>query len=53
MKKKLKLTDKRDAFRPFSYPWAFDAFLQSEQMHWLHTEAPAIVTGKQIGRAHV
>ena len=42
MKKKLKLTDKRDSFRPFSYPWAFDAFLQSEQMHWLHTEVPMI-----------
>ena len=42
MKKKLKLTDNRDAFRPFSYPWAFDAFLQSEQMHWLHTEVPLI-----------
>jgi ribonucleotide reductase beta subunit family protein with ferritin-like domain len=42
MKKKLKLTDKRDSFKPFSYPWAFDAFLQSEQMHWLHTEVPMI-----------
>ena len=42
MKKKLKLTDSRDTFRPFSYPWAFDAFLQSEQMHWLHTEVPMI-----------
>ena len=42
MKKKLKLTDKRDSFKPFSYPWAFDAFLQSEQMHWLHTEVPLL-----------
>jgi ribonucleoside-diphosphate reductase beta chain len=40
MKTKLKLTDKRDMFKPFSYPWAFDAFLESEQMHWLHTEVP-------------
>lgn len=42
MKHKLKLTDKRDSFRPFSYPWAFDAFLTSEKMHWLHTEVPLI-----------
>lgn len=41
-KTKLKLTDKRDFFRPFTYPWAFDAFLQSEQMHWLHTELPMV-----------
>jgi ribonucleoside-diphosphate reductase beta chain len=40
MNKKLKLTDKRSSFKPFSYPWAFDAFLMSEKMHWLHTEVP-------------
>ena len=38
--KKLKLLDERQAFRPFSYPWAYDAFLASEQMHWLHSEVP-------------
>lgn len=42
MNKKLKLTDKRDSFKPFSYPWAFDAFLTSEKMHWLHTEVPMV-----------
>jgi ribonucleoside-diphosphate reductase beta chain len=39
-KKKLKLTDERNYYKPFSYPWAFDAFLSSEQMHWLHLEVP-------------
>jgi ribonucleoside-diphosphate reductase beta chain len=42
MKQKLKLTDKRNSFKPFSYPWAFDAFLASEKMHWLHTEVPMV-----------
>jgi len=42
MKTKLKLTDKRSYFKPFSYPWAYDAFLMSEKMHWLHTEVPMI-----------
>jgi ribonucleoside-diphosphate reductase beta chain len=37
---KLKLTDRRDSFKPFSYPWAYDAFVASEQMHWLWTEVP-------------
>jgi len=37
-KNKLKLTDERESFKPFHYGWAYDAWLQSEQMHWLHTE---------------
>jgi ribonucleoside-diphosphate reductase beta chain len=40
VKKRLRLTDTREAFKPFSYPWAYDAFLASEQMHWLHSEVP-------------
>jgi ribonucleoside-diphosphate reductase beta chain len=34
------LTDDRLTFKPFSYPWAYDAWLQHEQSHWLHTEVP-------------
>jgi ribonucleoside-diphosphate reductase beta chain len=41
-KHKLKLTDKRDHFKPFQYPWAYEKFLQSEQMHWLFTEVPML-----------
>lgn len=37
-KNKLKLTDSRTQFRPFSYPWAYDAWLAHERSHWLHTE---------------
>jgi ribonucleoside-diphosphate reductase beta chain len=36
------LTDTRDYFKPFNYPWAYDYWLQSEQSHWLHTEVPLI-----------
>jgi ribonucleoside-diphosphate reductase beta chain len=39
-KKKTKLTESRISFKPFSEPWAFDAWLKSEQSHWLHTEVP-------------
>jgi len=42
MVKKLKLTDARDFYKPFNYPWAFDAFQASEQMHWLWTEVPML-----------
>jgi ribonucleoside-diphosphate reductase beta chain len=39
-KTKLKLTDDRSSFKPFQYPWAYNAWLQHEQAHWLHTEVP-------------
>lgn len=32
------LLDTRTTFKPFAYPWAYDAWLQHEQNHWLHTE---------------
>lgn len=41
-KTKLKLTDKRPYFKPFNYPWAYDAWLMSEQASWLHTEVPMV-----------
>ena len=35
-----RLTDDRNNFKPFNYPWAYDAWLKHEQSHWLHTEVP-------------
>ena len=40
VKQKLKLTDERNFFKPFNYPWAYEAWLKHEQAHWLHTEVP-------------
>lgn len=40
--KELKLTDERNYFKPFTYPWAYEAWLKHEQSHWLHTEVPMI-----------
>lgn len=34
------LFTKRTAYKPFWYPWAYDAFVASEQMHWLAREVP-------------
>jgi ribonucleoside-diphosphate reductase beta chain len=34
------MTDDRNSFKPFNYPWAYDAWLKHEQSHWLHTEVP-------------
>jgi ribonucleoside-diphosphate reductase beta chain len=34
------LFEKRDAYKPFWYPWAYEAFIHSEQMHWLAREVP-------------
>lgn len=37
-----KVTDDRNHFKPFNYPWAYDAWLKHEQSHWLHTEVPML-----------
>jgi ribonucleoside-diphosphate reductase beta chain len=42
MATKLKVTDNRDYFKPFHYPWAYDMWLKHEQSHWLHTEVPML-----------
>ena len=42
MKTKHKLTEERTYFKPFNYPWAYDAWLKHEQSHWLHTEVPLL-----------
>lgn len=41
-KAKPRLHEERTFFKPFTYDWAFDAFKQSEQMHWLWTEVPML-----------
>ena len=42
VKKKTDLTDDRQSFKPFNYPWAYEAWLKHEQIHWLHTEVPML-----------
>jgi ribonucleoside-diphosphate reductase beta chain len=39
-KKKLKLTDERHEFKPYSYPWAFELWEKHESLHWLPKEVP-------------
>ena len=38
--RKARLTEERTYFKPFNYPWAYDAWLKHEQSHWIHTEVP-------------
>jgi len=42
IKQKLKLTDDRQYFKPFTFPWAYEAWLTHEQSHWLFSEVPMI-----------
>ncbi len=37
-----KITDTRNSFKPFNYPWAYDAWLRHEQSHWIHLEVPML-----------
>ena len=34
------LLEARVAYKPFDYPWAYDAWLCQQQMHWLPQEVP-------------
>ena len=45
-----KLTDERTYFKPFNYPWAYEAWLKHEQAHWLHTEVPMLEDEKDWKR---
>jgi ribonucleoside-diphosphate reductase beta chain len=47
IKKATRLTDERTYFKPFNYPWAYEAWLKHEQAHWLHTEVPMAEDVKQ------
>ena len=38
----LNLQEERSHFKPFNYPFAYDAWLKHEQSHWLHTEVPML-----------
>jgi len=40
VKQKHNLLSERSNFKPFNYPWAYNAWLKHEQSHWLHTEVP-------------
>lgn len=45
-----KLIDERNNFKPFNYPWAYEAWLKHEQIHWLHTEVPMLEDEKDWKR---
>ena len=49
-KNNYKLTDERNHFKPFQYPWAYEAWLKHEQIHWLHTEVPMLEDEKDWKR---
>ncbi|MCZ6603893.1 MAG: ribonucleotide-diphosphate reductase subunit beta [Alphaproteobacteria bacterium] len=34
------LLEARVAYKPFEYPWAYDAWLQQQRIHWLPEEVP-------------
>ncbi|MFQ5973243.1 MAG: ribonucleotide-diphosphate reductase subunit beta [Alphaproteobacteria bacterium] len=36
----MSLLDARVAYKPFQYPWAYEAWLQQQRIHWLPEEVP-------------
>lgn len=41
-KNKLRLTDARTTFKPFTHPEFYDYWLMHETMHWIHTEVELV-----------
>ena len=36
----MSLLEERVQYKPFKYPWAYDAWLQQQRVHWLPEEVP-------------
>jgi ribonucleoside-diphosphate reductase beta chain len=36
----MSLLDSKPIYKPFKYPWAYDAWLQQQRIHWLPEEVP-------------
>ena len=36
----MSLLDARTVYKPFQYPWAYDAWLTQHRIHWLPEEVP-------------
>ena len=36
----MSLLDERNYYKPFKYPWAYEAYKKQQQMHWLPDEVP-------------
>ena len=36
----MSLLDDRPVYKPFQYPWAYDAWLTQQRIHWLPEEVP-------------
>ena len=37
---KISLLDTKRIYKPFKYPWAYDAWLQQQRIHWIPEEVP-------------
>ena len=36
----MSLLNARAIYKPFKYPWAYDAWLQQQRIHWIPEEVP-------------
>ena len=36
----MSLLESKPIYKPFTYPWAYDAWLIQQQVHWLPEEVP-------------
>ena len=36
----MSLLNTKRIYKPFQYPWAYDAWLQQQRIHWIPEEVP-------------
>ena len=46
----MSLLDAKPVYKPFHYPWAYDAWLQQQRIHWLPEEVPLADDVKDWGK---
>ena len=46
----MSLLKERIYYKPFEYPWAFDAYDMQQKMHWLPSEVPLAEDVRELER---
>ena len=45
----MSLLDAKPIYKPFRYPWAYDAWLTQQRIHWLPEEVPLALADRSCG----
>ena len=49
----MSLLEERLVYKPFKYPWAYEAWHTQQQIHWLPEEVPLAEDVKAVSYTHL